>query len=107
MQTVDLILANARVFNVSNFDVTTDQKLTLQTNMGPDIRWFSDNDEVLDIKAAGDSAEVKVGITEGECTILIMNKDKVIQKELFIRTYHTLPMPAVTLNATADTPVLK
>lgn len=107
MQQVDLALFNVRVFNVSVFDIIPGQAFTLYTNMGPNIRWFSDNDQILDITAKGDIADVVVGSIEGEATILIMSQDKAILKELVVRVYNTIPLPATTLDATTAPPVSK
>jgi hypothetical protein len=95
---------NVRVFDVTNFDVTIGQTFSLHTSFSNDIRWFSDNDQILDIKAEKNNVEVTVGSTEGVSTILIMDKQKTILKELTIRVYNVIPLPADTLDAIANPP---
>lgn len=72
---VDIVLKNAKVFNVEHMQIVKGEKFSLLTDADPDtlpIRWFSDNDPVLSINVLGSNADLSADEL-GNCTIFIFD----------------------------------
>lgn len=109
----DITFNNARVYDFTQAEVVLGQEFEVRIEeldpaKGATLRWFSDNDSVLDIEVAptGMSADF-IAKTEGSSTILIMEPNKNIAKELRISVLKAILPPADTLEVKASEAVPK
>ena len=104
---VDLLLSNARVYNIfERMDIKLGEKFSLITDSTDDnIDWFADNDPALTIIDNGTTADLEATAV-GSVQILIMTDGLTIIKKLVINVVADLA-PAVALNITADAAVPK
>ena len=98
----DLILKNARVRDVASFDILLGESFSLVLDTDENIRWFSDNDNVLGINASGGQANVKAE-SVGPCEIQLQGGGQVV-KQFFI---NVIAEPAASLNVTFSAPEQK
>lgn len=103
---VDVSFQFAKVYDVSSFDVVAGQGFTLTTDAVEGIRWFSDQDPLLDILTKTKSAEVTAKQV-GRAEILIMDNGLNILKKLNINIVDAIVEPAADLGLSADAPVAK
>jgi hypothetical protein len=98
----------AKVYNVEErIDVVLGQKFSLYTDADPTpIEWFANNDEVLQIKTNGSSADVEA-LSLGTSIIQIQDEGASIVKKLVINIVSEIVEPAKTLGVTAEPPVPK
>jgi hypothetical protein len=103
---VDASFQYAKVYDINKMDVVKGQKFDLNTDYNGTSKWFSDNDPVLELKVTGNDAEATaMGI--GTSTVLIMDQNKTVIKELTISVVDSIAPMATSLGLTADTPVKK
>ena len=98
----DLILKNARVRDVSSFDILVGESFSLVLDTDENIRWFSDNDNVLGITASGGAANI-VANQPGPCEIQLQGGGAIV-KQFFI---NVITEPAASLNVSFGAPVSK
>lgn len=98
----DLILKNARVRDVSSFDILVGESFSLVLDTDENLRWFSDNDNVLSINANGGVATVKAE-QPGPCEIQLQSGDTIV-KQFFI---NVITEPAASLNVSFGVPEQK
>lgn len=103
---VDVAFSFAKVYDVSRIDVVKGQKFSLVTDFTGVSKWFSDNDPVLDLKVTDNNADVEA-TAAGTSTVLIMDQNKAVLKELTIAVVEALAPLATSLGLTADAPVEK
>lgn len=99
----NIILDNVRVYNVEKWDILLGQKFAIDMVDAPEgIRWFSDNDSVLDISVDGNVAKVDAkGVGASEIQIQFNGS---IAKTMYVEVFDNI---AVSLNAKASAPELK
>lgn len=110
---VDIVLKNAKVFNVAHLQIVKGETFSLLTDAASPIRWFSDNDPVLEITTQGVNADF-VAAELGTSTIFIFDAADPIPpselpnllKTLFIEVVSTTAQ-AANLNTTAGKAVPK
>lgn len=101
---VDISFAKAKVYNVDRMvDVVVGEVFSIFTDSGIDLKFFSDNDQVLDLQMTaregkGTAKEV------GTSTILIMDQGYVVHKQLEIRVVDAIIDPATNLNVSFGQP---
>lgn len=98
----DLILKNARVRDVSSFDILVGESFSLVLDSDENVRWFSDNDTVLGINASGGVASIKADAV-GACEIQLQSGGAIV-KQFFI---NVIAEPAASLNVTFGKPEQK
>lgn len=103
---VDLTLFNARVYDISTIQIITFQDFSLKVQSIEKLEWFTNNDEVLDLKVVDNVAEVKANVA-GKCTILIMNSSRQIVRELHVTVVDTLLPEADKLDVIVESVVPK
>jgi hypothetical protein len=103
---VDISLSNARVYDISRADIIKGQKFSLLTDAPDGSTWYADNDPVLSLKVNGSSATVSADAV-GTSSILIMDSNRSILKELIISVVDAVVPLATQLGLTADAPVQK
>lgn len=109
---VDLILKNAKVFNVEHVQVVKGEKFSLLTDATSPIRWFSDNDPVLSINVSESNADLSADDL-GNSTIFIFDsadpapgQPPTLLKNLYIEVVSATNQ-AAKLNTSAGNPVSK
>jgi len=104
---IDILLSNVKVYDINRFDVVLDEKFSLiSDDTTTDYRWFSDNDEVLNIVLSSKSSADVTATKEGQSTILIMDSSLAVIKTLTVSVKKSLEV-ATSLNISAGTPVVK
>lgn len=109
----DITLSNARIYNFLQaeikvsaiFEVRIEE---LDSAKASGLRWFSDNDQVLDITV--DETHLVASIIAknlGESTILILDDKRNVVRELRFKIVETFLPPADMLEATANDPIQK
>jgi hypothetical protein len=101
----NIIFDNVTAYDVVKFDVRLGETFKVELINVPGIlRWFTDNDQVLDVMVDdnGSSATIKA-TAKGDCEIQLQNQGT-ITKTLQVKIYDNV---AVALNTKAGTPVLK
>lgn len=98
----DLILKNARVKDVSDFDILVGEDFAIALDTDTAVRWFSDNDEVLNIKASGGVANIKAA-TIGACEIQLQSGGAVVKQF----NINVIAEPAASLNISFGNPEQK
>lgn len=98
----DLILKNARVRNVESFDILLGESFSLVLDTEENIRWFSDNDNVLSITASAGQASMKAE-SVGPCEIQLQSGGAIV-KQFFI---NVITEPAASLNVSFAAPEQK
>jgi membrane carboxypeptidase/penicillin-binding protein PbpC len=100
---VDVIFDFAKVYDINRFDVASGQSFKLTTDHVGKSKWFADNDEVLEMKVT-DNNGAFVAKDKGTSTLLIMDENKTILKEITISVVDAVVPQAVSLNLSADAP---
>jgi membrane carboxypeptidase/penicillin-binding protein PbpC len=102
----NIIFQNVKAYNVTKFDVRLNEDFKIElTNIEQPIRWFANNDTVLQIITNEDGLSSQVKATgKGVSEIQLQNAQNQIQKILFVEVYDQI---AVSLNLSAGEPVLK
>ncbi len=101
----NIIFENVKAYNVKKFDVKFGETFSIELIDSPGfVRWFADQDSVLDINVdeSGNLATVKatgVGVSE-----IQLQSDKIVAETLYVEVYDNI---AVNLNVSAKKPVLK
>lgn len=103
---VDASFQFAKVYDITKIDVVRGQEFTLNTDYSGASKWFSDNDPVLELKVTGNDAKA-TAIDIGTSTVLIMDLNKTVIKELTISVVDSILPVATSLGLKADMPVLK
>lgn len=112
---VDVSFEFAKVYNVDKqIDVVRGEAFKLTTDLTGKTKWFSDQDQVLSLKQSdkegenGDEvgAEIKAEAL-GTSTILIMNENFGIIKELTVVVVDAINPMAVSLQAQAGAAIQK
>lgn len=101
----NIIFNNVKAYNVIKFDVKLGESFKVELINAPDfVRWFSDNDAVLNITVLenGNFAEIKATAV-GKSEIQLQDSGR-ISKTLDIEVYDQV---AVALNPSAGNPELK
>lgn len=101
----NIIFDNVTAYDVVKFDVILGQTFKIELiNVPGTLRWFTDNDQVLDVIVDdnGSSATIKT-TAKGDCEIQLQNQGT-ITKTLQVKVYDNI---AVALNTSAKQPVLK
>ena len=103
--TANLILENVKAYDVDKFDVKLGEHFVIELIDSPaDIRWFSNNDPVLDIEVSDGKTSVAVKAANvGTCEIQLQVNREVI-KTFDVEVYDHI---AVSLNLEAGEPELK
>jgi hypothetical protein len=109
---VDIVLKNAKVFNVEHMQIVKGEKFSLLTDATSPIRWFSDNDPVLSIDVLGANADLSADQL-GNSTIFIFDsaipapgQAPTLLKNLYIEVVSATDQAAI-LNTSAGNPVSK
>lgn len=101
----NIIFENVKAYNVKKFDVRLGETFNIELLETPGfIRWFADQDSVLDITVdeSGNMATVKAtGIGASE---IQLQHEKALEETLYVEVYDNI---AVSLNASAKKPILK
>lgn len=105
---VDVIFDFAKVYDISRIEVASGQSFKLVISDGPQgqIRLFADHDEVLEINTSGNQIDLEAK-EKGTSTLLIMDENKSIVKELTISVVDAIIPQATNLGLSADAPVEK
>ena len=103
--TVDIAFDFAKVYNIERVDIVKGQNFKLFTDF-ENGRFFSDNDEVLSIKPVGTTVHGEA-LAVGASTILIMDSQLNIQKNLTINVLDAIVDPAASLGIEAGNPINK
>lgn len=101
----NLILENVKAYDVDKFDVKLGENFVLELEEAPaGIRWFSNNDPVLDIEVSDGKTSVAVKAASiGVCEIQLQ-VDREVVKTFDVEVYDHI---AVGLNPEAGEPELK
>lgn len=103
--TVDIAFDFAKAYNIERADIVMGQAFKLFTDFEGG-RFFSDNDEVLSIKPVGTTVQGSA-LAVGTSTILIMDSQLNIQKNLTINVVEAIVDPAASLGPEAAPPIPK
>ena len=101
----NIIFDNVTAYDVIKFDVRLGETFKVELTEVPGIlRWFTDNDQVLDVIVDdnGSSATIKE-TSKGDCEIQLQNQGA-ITKTLQVKVYDNI---VVALNTKSSAPVLK
>lgn len=98
---------NVRVYNINEFMVLKGEEFELKLGIEGEVpeafKWFSDNDQTLELWVDSDGMGAAGKADEpGTSTILVMNSSKVIVKEIKITVVELIPVEADVLEATAE-----
>lgn len=97
---VHIAFTNAKVYNIDrDVDIVVGQTFTLFTDAGIPIKFFSDNDRILNLTDAGVNAD-GVAAETGKSIILIMDSNFGIIKQIHINVVDAIIPPASSLNVT-------
>ena len=97
---IDVLTSVSKSYNVKKIDILKGQSFTLLTDGPQDIRWFSDNDSVLDITATGNKANILAANT-GQSQIMFIDSANGLADNFFVNVVDSLEQ-AETLNATGE-----
>lgn len=103
---IDVKFSNAKVYDVNTFDVAKGEKFSILTDYTQPSKWFSDNDPVLSMKVAGDFAEMEA-LETGASTLLIMDGNFGILKQITINVLEEIVDPATDINVKGGEPLPK
>jgi hypothetical protein len=104
---MDVAFNNAKVFNIRDrIDVVKGQPFTLFTDIAQNVRWFTDQDPVLAVKANGPNADFTAD-NVGSSTVLLLGDADELLKKLTVNVVTSIEPPAVSLNTSAGIPVPK
>lgn len=105
---VDVKFSNAKVYDVSVFDVAKGEKFSLLTDYTDVSSWFANNDSVLSVTQNDNNADVEATGT-GTSIILIksQNLDAPTLKQLTINVLDAIVDPASNLNVSGGIPIPK
>lgn len=103
----NLVLDNAKVYDVNRFDIELGQKFSLEiieddNDPVQPNEWFSNNDQVLKMEPGTNLSQFEA-TAFGDSLVKIMKGDVVVKTF----TIHVFNDEAVTLNLKAEAPVLK
>jgi hypothetical protein len=97
---VDIVLKNAKVYNMDKADILLGESFGLETDGFDDQEWFANNDPVLTITGSGKNVAVKADAI-GKSIIQIEDSGFNRMKTITINVVGTLEQ-AATLGVTAD-----
>lgn len=100
---VDIVFSNATVYNVDKkVDVVKGEKFSLVTDSTVPIRWFTDNDPVLNLVVDKEQNNIaNIEATEiGQSTMLIMSNGTEVQKTLEFNVIDRPQVEVINLNPT-------
>jgi sugar diacid utilization regulator len=101
--TANLILENVKAYDIDKFDIRMGETCRIELiDATAPIDWFSNNDQVLSIDVATNSAIVQANV-KGVCKIQLQSEG-VILKTIDVDVYDNI---AASLNIQAGTPELK
>jgi len=101
----NIIFENVKAYNVDKFDVKLGQEFSIELIDAPGlVRWFSDNDAVLQIDAQEDGAKSLIKSTKIGKSEIQLQVDGALVKTLYVETYDSV---AISLNPKPKEPVLK
>lgn len=95
---IDILFSVAKAYGVKKIDVLKGQSFAILTDGPDDMRWFSDNDPVLDITVTGKTASVVAAAT-GLSTILLIGANDGLLERISVNVVETLE-PATNLGVT-------
>lgn len=98
---VDLSLFNVRIYDVTDADIILGQDFSMRVQSQEKLEWFTNNDEVLNLKVTENTAEIKAN-SVGNCTILLMNSSRQIVRSLSIVVVNVIQPEADRLEMMAD-----
>jgi hypothetical protein len=93
---IDVLTSVSKSYNVKKIDILKGQSFTLLTDAPDDIRWFSDQDNVLNITATGKKANI-VAANTGQSQIMFIDSANGLADNFFVNVVETLEQ-AETLN---------
>lgn len=100
----ELLLSNARVRDVNDFDVKLGEDFELVLDSGGEVDWFANNDEVLEIAWSENPLRRKIKAKAiGSCTIQIQQNTS-IQKIMKVHVFGDI---AVDLGLSSSEPEVK
>lgn len=104
--TANIIFENVKAYDVEKFDVKLGENFVVELIDGPaEVRWFSNNDPVLDIEVSdGKQSVAIVAANVGVCEIQLQDGDRQVIKTFDVEVYDQI---AVALNPEAGDPELK
>jgi len=109
MAKLDVSFGNAKIYDVTKFDVKVGEKFTLtlyETESSPNLKWLWSNDPVLESEQKNNTSDViakKVGISE----LYLLGEDMKVAKILSINVVEDIIEPATNLGLAAESPVMK
>ncbi len=103
---VDISFDFAKIFNIQKWvHVVKGQKFSLFTDAEGEIKFFTDNDPVLNLSPTGPNVDIEA--TElGDSTLLILDNNFSVIKEIVFSVVSSIN-PAEKLGLTADAAVSK
>lgn len=104
---IDITLKNARVYNIEKADIAVNENFYLRIIdvLTDKVKWFVENDPVLDITLSEDTSEISITAkSPGTSTILIMDSTYKILKTLTINVLSEISPVAVKIEAVAGEP---
>ncbi len=100
----NLILDNVKAYNIKKFDIRLGETCKVELiDASSDIRWYSNNDEVLSIKVIDGNAIIKA-LTKGESEIQIQLESGAVVNKISVSVYDVV---AASLNLTSGPSELK
>lgn len=104
--TANIIFENVKAYDVEKFDVKLGENFVIELIDGPsNVRWFSNNDPVLDIEVSDGKQSVAIKAAKvGVCEIQLQNDERQVIKTFDVQVYDHI---AVSLNLAAGEPELK
>lgn len=104
---VDIILSNARVYNIEKVDIRQGEKFSLLTDAAADSKhdWFANNDAALSITGNENGSVVDITADEvGPVTLLVLDPNLATIKRITINVLEAIVPPAASLGITAGEP---
>jgi hypothetical protein len=97
---VDLILSNAKVYDVNRIEIRKDEPFQLEADTSG--KYFSDNDPVLELTVKSDKVVHGIASGFGTSIIWIVDDNKQVIKELTISVVAYIEPQATALNLSAQ-----
>lgn len=97
---VDLILSNAKVYDVNRIELVKGESFQLEADTPG--KYFSDNDPVLELTVKSDKVVHGIAADNGTSIIWIVDGNKQVIKELTISVVAYIEPQATALNLSAQ-----
>lgn len=102
---VNIIFDNVKAYDVTKIDVLLGQSFAAEVvSFTNPVRWFSDNDPVLDLRVSPDGLSSQITATQKGITEIQLQSGGGLVKTLFIEVYDRV---STNLGLTAGAPELK